>query len=336
MVCRDRRVENEDREPDQTLLASLESYSRAAVGANWGALLDSLLIANLGKYRRYDFTSLRDLLRVIRNKRNHFREMPESLQAVMAPIPDGFYRWGAGGVWNVLQVITAPSVVKMVPWPYCRYFDSRFPNLLMSMYVFTLHNLGDDLNLGKYWSATTPDELLPFARMFSHHHPAAGKQATPPRTPGNGKLGRPVQTPPAAAAPAAVPMQEASGGAVNGLIVGYQADGAPEPLHYLDFPQRPGKQPCDFYTKTGYCRFQTSCCFDHPTEFAVPLTELELPYRPEQPICAFYLKAACCKFGPSCKFHHPKLVPVYAGSGMPAHQPGFSPRLGSEELMSGT
>ena len=31
-------------------------------------------------HRRYDYTSLRDLMRVVRNKRNHFREMPQQLQ----------------------------------------------------------------------------------------------------------------------------------------------------------------------------------------------------------------------------------------------------------------
>ena len=33
-----------------------------------------------GKYRRYNYGSLRDLLRVIRNKHNHFRELPPELQ----------------------------------------------------------------------------------------------------------------------------------------------------------------------------------------------------------------------------------------------------------------
>jgi len=46
------RVENEDREPDPTLLNRLESYTLAAVGPNWGAHIDAELIANLGKYRR--------------------------------------------------------------------------------------------------------------------------------------------------------------------------------------------------------------------------------------------------------------------------------------------
>ena len=87
------RVENEDREPDPTLLNALESFSAAAVGSNWGAALDVELVANLGRYRRYDYTCLRDLLRVVRNKRNHFREMPESLQQLMGPLPNGYYRW---------------------------------------------------------------------------------------------------------------------------------------------------------------------------------------------------------------------------------------------------
>lgn len=41
---------------------------------------------------RYDYSCLRDLLRVVRNKRNHFREMPENLQQLMGPVPDGYYR----------------------------------------------------------------------------------------------------------------------------------------------------------------------------------------------------------------------------------------------------
>jgi serine/threonine-protein kinase/endoribonuclease IRE1 len=93
------RVEFEDREPDQTLLTALEGFKSAATGgaANWGASVDAALIINLGKYRRYDYTSLRDLLRVVRNKKNHFREMPEALQGTMGPVPDGYYRQAGVG-----------------------------------------------------------------------------------------------------------------------------------------------------------------------------------------------------------------------------------------------
>ncbi len=33
---------------------------------NWGGSVEPQLVANLGRYRRYDYTSLRDLLRVVR------------------------------------------------------------------------------------------------------------------------------------------------------------------------------------------------------------------------------------------------------------------------------
>lgn len=43
-----------------------------------------------GKYRRYNYASLRDLLRVIRNKHSHFRELPLDLQERLGPLPHGF------------------------------------------------------------------------------------------------------------------------------------------------------------------------------------------------------------------------------------------------------
>lgn len=98
------------------------------------------------------------------------------------------------------------------------------------------------------------------------------------------------------------------------VVVGYEVDGGEEPLHYAAFPRRAGQQPCDFYTKTGTCKYAQECCFDHPEEFAVPLTEQQLPYRAGEPVCAFYLKTQQCKFGAACKFHHPRLRAIYAGS----------------------
>ncbi len=38
------------------------------------------------------YTSLRDLLRVVRNKRTHFYEMPPEAQKQMGPFPAGFLR----------------------------------------------------------------------------------------------------------------------------------------------------------------------------------------------------------------------------------------------------
>lgn len=78
---------------DQSLLHQLEALSEEAVGGpDWATALGPEVVANLGKYRKYNRGSLRDLLRVIRNKHNHFREMPLDLQHKLGPLPEGFLR----------------------------------------------------------------------------------------------------------------------------------------------------------------------------------------------------------------------------------------------------
>ena len=75
-----------------------------------------------------------------------------------------------------------------------------------------------------------------------------------------------------------------------------------EPL----FPSRPGQPICDFYTKTGHCKFGEGCRFDHPPHYKVQLNSGGLPMRPGEPICSHYDKTGLCKYGPSCKFDHPE------------------------------
>ncbi|KAL3627049.1 hypothetical protein CASFOL_028412 [Castilleja foliolosa] len=74
------RVELEDRETDSDLLKSLESIAPVAVGAKWNEKMDPSLLNNIGRYRRYKYDSVRDLLRVVRNKLNHYRELPAETQ----------------------------------------------------------------------------------------------------------------------------------------------------------------------------------------------------------------------------------------------------------------
>jgi serine/threonine-protein kinase/endoribonuclease IRE1 len=438
------RVEGEDREPDTTLLASLERFARAAFGrfgggggggadggggnggaasttaaicsTNWGARVDARLVANLGRYRRYDFTALRDLLRVVRNKRNHFREMPQDLQADLGPMPEGFDS----------------------------YFTSAFPSLVMAVFCFAATSLADDPLLSKYWPCGTA-ALAPFVQVFvraagvvavvaGDAPPAAGGAAEggtlglpplpgpagnnnnnnnnghsrlggggsaanghhrspplPPLSPqsggaggrwaaggggssggsgGNGAAagnGRPsdgaswrqqTQQPlppsqdghmlpspsPADARRSSTngaytPARGSVGGAVSPgaaaaagdaaaqpttadpLVVGYAPDPAGTPLVAPAFPQRPGRNPCDFFVKTGHCKYAAECVFDHPDAHRVLRNERNgLPFRPSEPLCAFYGKTGGCKFGPACKFNHPALVPLYAGQLSQQHE----------------
>jgi serine/threonine-protein kinase/endoribonuclease IRE1 len=72
------------------------------------------------------------------------------------------------------------------------------------------------------------------------------------------------------------------------------------------FPSRPGQPLCDFYTKTGHCKYGEACKFDHPLQYAVQLNSVGLPIRPAEAVCTFYEKTGACKFGPACKFNHPE------------------------------
>lgn len=100
------RVELEDRENESQLLKELESIGTLALNGKWDEKMEGAFINNIGRYRRYKFDSVRDLLRVIRNKLNHYRELPSDIQEILGPVPEGF---------NL-------------------YFSSRFPRFLIEVY----------------------------------------------------------------------------------------------------------------------------------------------------------------------------------------------------------
>jgi serine/threonine-protein kinase/endoribonuclease IRE1 len=55
-------------EQENVVLSALENTAPEIVGQDWLKNLDRNLIDNLGKYRKYNAASVRDLLRVMRNK----------------------------------------------------------------------------------------------------------------------------------------------------------------------------------------------------------------------------------------------------------------------------
>eukprot|EP01134_Creolimax_fragrantissima_P006836 CFRG6836T1 len=106
------KVHREDR-----ALVLLEKGAFDVVGADWHKRLDHLLIDDLRKFRTYRGESVRDLMRVMRNKKNHYEELSSDLKRAMGKLPNGFYN----------------------------YFRSRFPNLVMHVYKFMLES-GDSMD----------------------------------------------------------------------------------------------------------------------------------------------------------------------------------------------
>ncbi|XP_068666850.1 zinc finger CCCH domain-containing protein ZFN-like isoform X2 [Aristolochia californica] len=118
----------------------------------------------------------------------------------------------------------------------------------------------------------------------------------------------------------------------------YRSPSVPMGLYALQrenvFPERPGQPECQFYMKTGDCKFGAVCRFHHPRERLIPvpncvLSPLGLPLRPGEPLCIFYSRYATCKFGPNCKFDHPMGTFTYGLATSSADVPVVRRLLGS-------
>ena len=47
----------------------------------------------VSNYRKYDYESVRDLIRLIRNKLNHFHEIPKDVKQHIGKVPEGFIEY---------------------------------------------------------------------------------------------------------------------------------------------------------------------------------------------------------------------------------------------------
>uniref|UniRef100_A0A8D2E0S9 Serine/threonine-protein kinase/endoribonuclease IRE2 n=1 Tax=Sciurus vulgaris TaxID=55149 RepID=A0A8D2E0S9_SCIVU len=85
------------------LVTALEAGSSKVVRHNWHKHISMPLQTDLRRFRSYKGTSVRDLLRAMRNKKHHYRELPAEVQQALGQVPDSFLQ----------------------------YFTQRFPRLLL-------------------------------------------------------------------------------------------------------------------------------------------------------------------------------------------------------------
>jgi len=100
------RFETLERTPPSFALELLEQNAESIVGPDWRRRFDKNFLDDLGKFRTYNSASVQDLLRVIRNKKHHFQDMPIILKKQLSPMPEGFLL----------------------------YFTRRFPTLFLHVY----------------------------------------------------------------------------------------------------------------------------------------------------------------------------------------------------------
>ncbi|KAM3920835.1 serine/threonine-protein kinase/endoribonuclease IRE1 [Leptodactylus fuscus] len=92
---------------DGPIVKRLERGGRDVVKLDWREHITLPLQTDLRKFRSYKGKSVRDLLRALRNKKHHYRELPAEVQETLGSVPDEFVG----------------------------YFTSRFPGLLLHTYL---------------------------------------------------------------------------------------------------------------------------------------------------------------------------------------------------------
>mmetsp|Transcript_21185 Transcript_21185/g.52092 ORF Transcript_21185/g.52092 Transcript_21185/m.52092 type:complete len:1404 (+) Transcript_21185:1446-5657(+) len=147
------RLETDDATETSTQTKSTLAIERGAVevvGTAWDGRLDDALISNVQKFRSYDPSSLRDLLRLIRNKHHHFDELPDDFRTSTMSNQD-----------EMLQ-----------------YFEERFPSLLMHCFHHCERHFGEDDLLAIKYSivpvrtqerAPQQQDSMPTASDLSRH-----------------------------------------------------------------------------------------------------------------------------------------------------------------------
>ncbi|EZA61735.1 hypothetical protein DMN91_004412 [Ooceraea biroi] len=78
---------------DSPAVIALETSGECVVQDDWKSCIDEEVATDMGKYRSYHGESVRDLLRALRNKKHHYRELSEEAQKKLGSVPDDFAKY---------------------------------------------------------------------------------------------------------------------------------------------------------------------------------------------------------------------------------------------------
>lgn len=106
--------EKEIRDPPSAALQELERWAPDTCHGDFLKPLGKEFVESLGKQRKYTGTRLLDLLRALRNKKNHYEDMSDKLKKEVGPLPDGYLSFWTRKFPNLL--ITCWNVVYEVQW----------------------------------------------------------------------------------------------------------------------------------------------------------------------------------------------------------------------------
>lgn len=106
--------EKEPRDPPSAALLELERHATSVTNGDFLRTLSREFVDSLGKQRKYTGSRLLDLLRALRNKKNHYEDMSDSLKRNVGPLPEGYLSY-----WTTrfpMLLLTCWNVVYNVRW----------------------------------------------------------------------------------------------------------------------------------------------------------------------------------------------------------------------------
>ncbi|XP_014471160.1 PREDICTED: serine/threonine-protein kinase/endoribonuclease IRE1 [Dinoponera quadriceps] len=111
---------------DSPALVALETCGERVIENDWISYIDVEVASDLRKYRSYSGHSMRDLLRALRNKKHHYRELSPKAQESLGEIPVQFTEYWLSRfpyllchVWCAMQSFRGESNFK-------RYYHSQY------------------------------------------------------------------------------------------------------------------------------------------------------------------------------------------------------------------
>ncbi|KAG5925677.1 hypothetical protein E4U42_004051 [Claviceps africana] len=106
--------EKECRDPPSLALQELERHAPSVAGRDFLKLLPREFVDTLGKQRKYAGNRLLDLLRALRNKRNHYEDLTDAMKRQVGSFPEGYLSFWTVRFPNLLLICW--NVVYNVEW----------------------------------------------------------------------------------------------------------------------------------------------------------------------------------------------------------------------------
>ncbi|CAN8244050.1 unnamed protein product [Cochlearia groenlandica] len=171
----------------------------------------------------------------------------------------------------------------------CKYHHPRQGGGGDCLTPISLNHMGYPLRPGeKECSYYMRTGQCKYGSTCRYHHPV------PPDVQAPSQAGRAVYSP-----SQSVPSSQRYGASAPG----FQSGPSPAGISIKEFPQRHGQPECQYFVRTGDCKFGSSCRYHHRMELTSPKA-ITLPLRPGAAQCSHFAQHGICKFGSACKFDH--------------------------------